>query len=305
MTSEAAVLRDEAGRRELRVGLLYALLLLGIWVSYILMSRFGLRTNFAPADLLALRVGVGGLVMLPWFVRGGLGGLTLGRAVVLAMTAGIGFGALSFNGFVLAHVSHAAALQTATLPLFTAALSVFVLGERFSLGKRIGLVLIVVGVVFIGYESLWRGEPGQWRGDILFASAALDWAVFAVLVQRWRVTPKQGASVVYVVSAILYLPVYFIGFEPRLLSAPVGELVVQGLLQGVISNLVSLFAFTRVMQAFGASSTAMLTAGSPLLVTLLAIPLLGEIPSALAWVGLVCVTAGIVATVMVLEPRRA
>jgi drug/metabolite transporter (DMT)-like permease len=68
---------------------------------------------------------------------------------------------------------------------------------------------------------------------------------------------------------------------------------------------VSIFAFTRIMQAFGASSTAMLTAASPVVVALLAIVFLGEIPTALGWAGLVSVVLGIIATMLVLETRPA
>src|SRR5690242_18171957 len=101
----------EAGRRERWIGLLCALCLLGIWAAYILLTRLSVRTSFAPPDLLALRVGIGGLLMLPWFMRRGLGHLMLSQGVALALTAGIGFGALSYAGFVFAPVVHASALQ--------------------------------------------------------------------------------------------------------------------------------------------------------------------------------------------------
>jgi drug/metabolite transporter (DMT)-like permease len=303
MSSDIAVVH-ETGHREVRAGLLFAVLLLGIWAGYILLTRFGVRTSFAPADLLALRVGIGALVVLPWFVKRGFGGLNLVQALALALTAGIGFSAFSFVGFLFAPVSHASALQTATLPLFTAVLAVVVLKERFMRAKALGLALIVAGVGLLAYESLSKAETGQWRGDICFAAASFDWAIYSILAQRWRVTPRQASGVVYVMAALLYLPLYALFFPHRLLDAPLGELAVQAVLQGILSNVVSLFAFTRVVQAFGASSTAMLAAASPLMVTVLAIPLLGEIPTALAWAGLILMTFGIVATVLVLQPRR-
>lgn len=297
------VATTEAGRRERWIGLFCAFLLLAIWAAYILLTRLSVRTNFAPPDLLALRVGVGGLLMLPWFWRSGLGHLNLRQALVLALTAGIGFGALSYSGFAFAPVAHASALQTGALPLYTAVLAIAILGERFSRGKQIGLALILIGVVLMGYQSVSAGEPGQWRGDVLFSAASFSWAIFAVLAQRWNVRPIQATSVVYVLSAALYLPVYLIGFEPKLLDVPPAELAVQTLLQGVFANLVSLFLFQRVTQAFGAASTAMLTAAASLFVPALGILTLGERPSALAWAGLICVAAGVVAAVIVVQPQ--
>ncbi len=305
MTSDDAA-AARTGRREVYVGLLCAALLLSLWASFILMSRFGVRSHaFTPPDLVALRVGIGGLVILPWFLRQGFGGLTFFKAIILALTAGVGFGAFSFSASVFAPVSHAAALQTGALPLYTSALAVFVLRERFSRGKLLGLALIVAGVAVIAYDSLSVGEPGQWRGDILFSVASLDWALYAVFAQRWRVRPLQAAAVVYVVSAVLYLPVYFTFFEPQLLKAPPFDLAIQAILQGVLVNLVSMLLFMRVVQAFGASSTAMLTAAAPTLVTVLSIPFLGERPSLFAWAGLACVTLGVVATIKTLQAHEA
>jgi len=292
-----------AGRRERWIGFLCALLLLAIWAAYILMTRFSLRTHFAPADLLALRVGIGGVLVLPWFARRGLGHLKFRQALVLALPAGLGFGAFSYSGFVLAPVAHASALQTGALPLYVALLAMLLLHERYSPGKQLGLALIVIGVALMGYESVSSGAPGQWRGDILFSAASFSWAIYAVAAQCWNVRPLQATAVVYVISAALYLPVYLLFFEPKLFDAPWAELVIQALLQGVFANLLSLFLFARVSQAFGATSTAMLTATASLFVPALGIVTLGERPSLLAWTGLVCVAAGVVAAVIVAQPQ--
>jgi drug/metabolite transporter (DMT)-like permease len=290
-------------RRELWIGLGCAVLVLMTWTGYVLLTRLATRATFNPPDLLALRTGIPGLLMLPWFVRNGLGGLRLWQALVLAMTAAIGFGALSFWALSLAPAAHGAALMTGALPLYTSILAMIVLGERFSAVKWTGLVLIVAGVVLMGIESLAAGEPGQWRGDLLFSAASFTWAVYSVLAQRWRVRPLQAATVVYVVSAVLYVPVYVALFDSRLVTAPLDELLVQVLLQGVLVTIVSIFAFMRVVQALGASSTTMLTAAAPGVMTLLAIPLLGEVPSWLAVAGIGFVTAGIGATILALRAR--
>lgn len=294
-----------AERREIWIGVGCAVLVLVIWTSYVLLTRLGTRATFNPPDLLALRVGIAGVIMAPWFLRNGLGGLTLPQALVLALTAGIGFGALSYWALSLAPAAHGAALMTGALPLYTSILAMLVLGERFSRIKLAGLVLIVGGVFLMGYDSLSTGEPGHLPGDLLFTSASMSWAVYTVLAQRWRVRPLQAATVVYVVAAVLYLPVYFTVFDSRLPDAPLDELLLQAVLQGVLATLVSIFAFMRVVQALGASATTMLTAAAPGAITLLAIPLLGEIPSWLAVAGIGLVTLGIGATLLALRARVA
>jgi drug/metabolite transporter (DMT)-like permease len=69
-------------------------------------------------------------------------------------------------------------------------------------------------------------------------------------------------------------------------------------MQGILSTVFTLMAFTRVIQTLGATVGSMLTAAVPALTTLLAIPLVGETPNPLAMIGIACVTAGIVATLM-------
>lgn len=66
-------------RREFWIGIGCAAAILSIWTGFILISRFGARTSFNPPDLLALRVGIAGLVMAPLLWRDGFGGLSFYR----------------------------------------------------------------------------------------------------------------------------------------------------------------------------------------------------------------------------------
>src|SRR5258708_39856415 len=43
-----------------------------IWSGWIVVARLGLRTNFTPWDIAALRFGVGGLLLLPYLWRKGV-----------------------------------------------------------------------------------------------------------------------------------------------------------------------------------------------------------------------------------------
>jgi len=64
-----------------------------------------------------------------------------------------------------------------------------------------------------------------------------------------------------------------------------------------------MFAYVRVVVAFGAASTTMLTAAVPAAAVLLAIPLLGEVPSWIEVAGIACVSGGIAATLLALHRR--
>ena len=120
------------GRRELVTGLLCAALVVCCWTSFLLISRHGARGTLTPFDMVALRFGVSGLVMIPFLAHYGLRGLGLRRAGILVLTAGPLFAIFSFIGFAYAPASHAAVLMPGVLPLWAALLAWIVLGQKLS-----------------------------------------------------------------------------------------------------------------------------------------------------------------------------
>ena len=68
----------------------------------------------------------------------------------------------------------------------------------------------------------------------------------------------------------------------------------QALYHGVTVGILSLLIYTKAVELLGQGTMALVAAGAPALTTLLAIPLLGERPTTLTWLGVFCVTAGII-----------
>lgn len=296
-----ALLSDRA------VGLLAAAVVVLVWSSFIPVSRLGLGGVLEPADLMALRFGVGGLLMLPVLLREGTGGLGPARALLLAATAGIGFSTLAYLGLSLAPASHAAVLMPGTLPLWTALLSRLWLRAPLGRARTVGLGLIAAGIGLTAGATLRGGPPGQWLGDLCYPAASLTWAVFTVAARAWKVPPIRGTAIVGVLSAVVVVPAYLLFLTPRLAAAPLVEVAFHAVYQGVVVMVVALLAFTRAVASLGAAPTAMLTAAVPVVATLLAGPLLGETPSALEIAGLALVTAGMLTAVAGPpsgEPRR-
>ncbi len=250
----------------------------------------------AVVDLAALRFAISGLVMLPWFLKRGFAGLAWWQVLAIAVTAGPGFAFFAFAGFTFAPASHGGVLLPGILPLWTATLAVLLLGERFGPWRRLALALIASGVACLGWTSLGEGGPGQWKGDLFFMCASFSWACYTIMARAWKVAPLDAAAVVMVPGALVYMPIYFLFFPSHLAEASWGELVFQGVYHGVIATIVSIIAFTRAVRALGATTTTMITAMVPATVAIAAIPLLGEYPTPLTWVGLAVVTAGMLAT---------
>jgi drug/metabolite transporter (DMT)-like permease len=288
-------------QRELVIGLACAALTVAVWTAFLLVSRAGARGTLTPYDLVALRFGVAGLVMLPLLLRWGLRGIPLWRVAVLVLTAGPLFATVAFIGFAHAPASHAAVLMPGLLPMWAALLAWLVLNQRLDGRRWACLALIGAGVAVLFASNLREAPPGAWLGDIIFPLAPLSWAIFTVLARRWRVGALQATALVAVGSMLAYLPVYALLLPKGLAATPLGEIIGQGLFQGFIAVIVSLWAYTRAVEALGPAVATMLTAAVPGLAALLAVPLLHEPLTPLAGVGLVLVTLGMLGTVLSLR----
>jgi drug/metabolite transporter (DMT)-like permease len=297
-------------RSDRAVGIACAVATVAIWSGFIVISRASAGSrSLLPTDLAALRFGVAAAIMLPvllWRLRrqsfaAAMGGMTAGRILFVALTAGCGFSLFAFSGFVFAPVAHAGVLLPGALPFSTALVAWLVLRERVSGQRAIGLALILAGIVTIGSAS-WGGVDRRMLvGDLLFLCASTSWAVFVVYARKWQLRPVEATIALACGAALLYLPVYLAVLPKRIGVAPLWEVLAQGFYQGTFSVVISTLVYTRVLMSFGPTRTAMITAVVPGMAALLAVPLLGEplAPSALA--GLALVTIGMVAGVVTLR----
>ncbi|GGK40745.1 membrane protein [Deinococcus malanensis] len=286
--------------RERSIGYTCALVTVLIWSGFILVSRLGAQGTLSAFDVAALRFGVSGLVMLPYLLRHGAGGLTLPQVAALGVSAGLGYAMLAYSGFQLAPAAHAAVFMPGMLPFFTAALAWWFLGERWTRGRLLGLAVVAAGVALLVADELGRGGTA-WRGDLLFLSASLSWAVYGVLARRWRVQPLQATAVIGVFCLVTYWPPYLLSGHSNLLEAPLAEIVTQGVYQGLLAVVVALITYTRALQILGPNLTTTITSLTPAVAALSAVPLLGEGLSTLAVLGVVIVTLGVL--VSVIRPR--
>ena len=83
-------------------------------------------------------------------------------------------------------------------------------------------------------------------------------------------------------------------FGRLLMAAPLADVLFQGIYQGIIALVLSMWLYTRVVQAFGATRTAMVTALCPGLAALSGIFMLGEPLSMPVLLGLASVTVGMI-----------
>lgn len=282
----------------LAAGLAWGLLAAAIWASYSVLARLAVKAGLSPGDLTLLRFAPGALIMLPFVFRWGwrdLAGIGWRRGLVLTVLAGPGFSLLFMTGFTLAPLAHGAVVAPAFQMLTGLTLAALIAHQQWTRETAIGAAGVLVGLACMGGDSLLHGEGRMTLlGDALFAAAGTCWGLFGALSRRWQVDPLRVTGVVVVLSFAMVAPGFVLLADwQRLASAGPGMLALQVLAQGLGAGLVAVLAFSRAAALLGSGRAAFFGAMVPGAAALLAIPVLGEVPSLLQVLGIVAVVAGL------------
>ena len=274
-------------------GWFYAVGVVLFFSSFTLASRAGLSSAVGIADLMALRFGISGILLLPVILMSGLSGLSLAQGAVLALMGGLGFALCAYGGFAAAPSAHAAVLLHGSLPL-TTALIVGVTGtSSISRAQYLGLALIVIGVLAILSDTVFDSHSSsQLVGDALLLLASFLWSGYGVLARRYRIPALRSAAIVAVFSMTAYLPVYLVTSATSLLSIDGKVLIAQGVFQGVAIGVLSLLLYTRTVAILGPARTALATAAVPGTTLVGGIFFLAEMPALTVIGGITLVTMG-------------
>lgn len=277
-----------------------------VWGGYLAFARAGIVGGLAPLDFALLRYGTAGLLVLPLLPRLGwrdLAGVGWGRGLVLAAFAGPAFILLGTWAYRFAPLVHGAVVQPGVVTIGTMLLSALLLRERIAGRRWLGVGVIVLGLALVSGAGLGGGEA--WRGDLLFAEAGLLWALFTIFARRWRVDAWRATVAVAVVGGAASLPLWLLlGDAGALLAQGPRVIATQALVQGALSGLLAVFAFGRAVALLGPSRAALFPAMVPALAVLAGVPVAGEWPEAMQWVGLGVVLVGLPVAAGVLGAAR-
>jgi drug/metabolite transporter (DMT)-like permease len=284
---------NSSGAKYLR-GALYGLAAVSIWSGWIVVARLGLKTSLTPWDIAALRFAVAGLVLAPYLLRKGLARERLGWLGLAAIVLGGGAPVLFANaGLLFAPAAHAGALFPGVMPLMVAVLAAIVLQETFTLVKGVGFALILVGVVGIMWGAGGTLGTRQSFGHVLFLGAALAWAFYTVAMRGARLDGIHAAAIAAVGALVLYLPAYVFVAGAGIVKAPLGDIALQAIVQGLLTAIISLVLYGRAVSILGASSGAAFAALCPAMTALMGIPILGEWPATMDWIAIILISVGV------------
>src|SRR5262252_1153557 len=165
------------------------------WAGGFVVAKHGIEVGFSPADLAFHRFFWSGLLMLPYVVRDGLrdlDGVGWRRGFAMSVPSGPPQSLLAYSGFILVPLGHGTTIQPACAALSGLILASLILHEKTTVQRVIGGVILVLGLLVFGAESLATIGRSGVGGDLLFATAGLFWATFGTLLRLWNVAGTRA-----------------------------------------------------------------------------------------------------------------
>lgn len=287
------------------VGILSILFAVLVWVGWTVSSSYSVRAGLTAYDLTALRFGTAGLVMLPIALRKGLriGPWGIWGGLALAATMGATYNTITVTGMRFAPTSHASGIIINTMLVLTTAGAVLFLKERTTKLRLCGIAISLAGIGCLLYaQGNGSSTPDELLlGHGLFLLGGMIWAFHALFIKAWKADPIHVTAVVCVISAVLYMPVYYLFLPSGIGRHNYTEAAAQAVYQGIINSVCATFCFNRAIRLIGASTTSAFLPLIPVLSTLVAIPVMNEVPVQIEWLGLALAGVGVLLATGFLE----
>ncbi|WP_454848791.1 DMT family transporter [Rhizobium binxianense] len=247
-----------------------------IWSTWFLATRHSAATPLGSIDIGLIRFGIPALALSPVWLRMGL--LPKGLPLHLLAIMIAGCGAVFFLVTTLAiHSTPAASsgiLLGGSMPLATALIGILLFRERPDITRIAGLAAIVAGVLILLARSL-ADAALPWTSFALLPAGAVLWASYTHAFRRSGLTALQASALIAVWS-FLIMGALALVFGVSLPQAPLPEIGLQVLSQGVLSGLVAMVAYGTAVRTLGGTQAAAFTALTPVFATLGGGLLLGE-----------------------------
>lgn len=263
-------------------------LILAIGIIALSLSAMFVRWADAPGPVTGFyRVLIATLLFAPYFIQQQkkLPALEM-RWIWFPILAGM-FTALDFatwNTSVQYTTAAKATLLGNTSPLWVALAAFFFLREKLSSAFWIGLVLSLVGAALV-VGANFLNDFNINIGDLLASAAAVFYALYQLITQRgrkyldpFRYTWFVGLSAtffIFIINVVLKNPLTGYSSQTWLVFFATA----------IVSQMIGYLCISYALGHLPASVVSPTLVGQPILTAILAIPLLGEIPTSMQWLG--------------------
>jgi drug/metabolite transporter (DMT)-like permease len=170
--------------------------------------------------------------------------------------------------------------------------SVLLFGTIITRNLVMGIAMVLAGLGTLGWYGSINATSGVLWGDLCFLGVGLVWGGYPLVIQLWKLDGLKATAIVSVVS-MAYLPVYamfyFRGFD----VAPWWVIVLHAINQGVFNVIVGLWIWGWAARVLGAAVVGRFPPMIPVMGTLIAIPILGEIPGPMQIAAILLIVSGL------------
>jgi len=285
---------DNARPERLWLGYGSALGVVAIWSGFIVVSRLGVTSGLTAYDITALRFLVGGAITIPFVIWHWPRHVNFNKVLFIAVFGpGVVYSLIMYLGLELSPAAYAGVFANGTMPIFTALIAFFFLGERLSKLSLVAIAVIFVGGWIVAIKSLSSDVPHSIDGVIFFIAGSVLVSVYVIAVRHWKLTPRQTLAIINLPNAIIFIPVWYFFLPSTLGTADFSDIVFQALFQGLGPSFFAIFLMTHAVHTLGPTLTTGFAASVPTVAALMAIPVLGETLSLVEWGGILTVTAGL------------
>ncbi len=275
-------------------GLLAAIGVVFVWSGFIVFSRAGVLGGLTPYDVAALRFLVGGALTLPFVVLWWPRNLSLGVVSLLALCGpGAIYTVLMFTGLGRASAAYGGVFANGSMPIFAMLLVLLLTGIRPRGAQVLAIAIIIAGGVLVAWRGMNSGGADVAAGIAMFLAASAMIAVYIFVIRRFEVSPKQALAVVNIPNTLIYLPIWLLFLPSSIGDVSLQIVLAQAAFQGLGPGFLAIILFAMLAYHLGPTPTAAISAVVPATAALLAIPVLGEIPTPLEWAGIATVTVGL------------
>ena len=218
-------------------------------------ARLYMEAGGAPADVVALRYGVSGLLFIPfvYWARHRISARPgWWRAAAIALGGGAPFGICVFIGVSGAPFTHGGGIVPALAMVLGSLLAWRLLGETLDAKRIGGICLTLAGLAWPLVPELGRSDV-HWWAELAYAGAGICWACFTIMLRGFKVSPLEGAALAAFFS-LPYLVIYFLMLEPALFVVAWQDTLVHGFYQGVLFNMVAMAIYAWSVGRVGAAA---------------------------------------------------
>jgi len=259
-----------------------------IWSGWYVLARHGVTAGgMGPFDLAALRFLVAAPLLLLILRRFPVTWRQLPLALIMALGVGPAFVIVVGTGFQQAPANFGGAVTAVCGVVFSLIGARLLLGERLGRLQKGGIALAVGGLSLLAHGAASGGSV--WP----FLIGGLLWAAYGLAFRRSGLSALEAVTVVAVLSALIYLPVYFAVAGGRMWQADPAELLLQGLGQGVITGIVALALHAVAVADLGATRGALFQSLVPPFTLILSFLFIGEPVTLISLAATVLVLAGV------------